>query len=574
MDAKITILNVDDNAVARTTSTMVLQRAGFTVLEAEDGEGALKRVQDQPDLILLDVELPDIDGFEVCRRVRQDPATAGIPVLHLSASVKSDADKVRGLDGGAEGYLTSPVNPDVLVAYIRALLRTREAEARLQRAHDDHLSILNRLRSGIVTVDGQGEVTFLNRSAVALVAGDDAVGRRWQEVLPLEASDAEKLAALLGGAGDDDRLQALVTQDGRRRCLELVVQDDPRLPEQRMLLIYDKSEVHDLRQMLDSKATFQDMVGRSAGMQDVFKRILAVSTVDWTALIEGDTGTGKELVARAIHSLSPRKDGPFIAVNCAGLSDSLLSSQLFGHKRGAFTGAIKDQEGLFEAAEGGTLFLDEIGDISQNMQRSLLRVLEERELTRLGETRPRKVNARVLCATHRDLAEAVKLGDFRQDLLYRVRVARISLPPLKRRREDIPLLVGAFLPKSQVATGKSGMTVSAEAMNVLLRHSWPGNVRELRAAVDFATLHSLGSAILPEDLPPEVAPELQPPPAPSSDAVPVWAPQAEPPPTDERQRILQALEQAKGKRTAAARLLGMSRATFYRRIADLDIELD
>ncbi|MCB1155785.1 sigma-54 factor interaction domain-containing protein, partial [bacterium] len=180
-------------------------------------------------------------------------------------------------------------------------------------------------------------------------------------------------------------------------------------------------------------------------MQMVFQQIRDIAQVDWTALIDGETGTGKELVARAIHDASHRRDRPFVAVNCAGLTDSLLSSQLFGHRRGAFTGAVNDQVGLFEAADGGTIFLDEIGDISKNVQTSLLRVLEEREITRLGESTVRRIDVRVIAATNRDLAEEVARGAFRADLLYRIRVARVRLPRLADRREDIPLLVASFL---------------------------------------------------------------------------------------------------------------------------------
>jgi len=296
-------------------------------------------------------------------------------------------------------------------------------------------------------------------------------------------------------------------------------------------------------------------------MLQVYEQIREVARVDSTVLIEGDTGTGKELVARAIHNSSHRAGKPFIAVNSAGLTDSLLASQLFGHKRGAFTGAIEDHKGVFEAAEGGTLFLDEIGDIPLNVQTSLLRVLQEREITRLGESKPRRVDVRVLAATHRSLAEEVEKGNFRADLLYRVRVARIQLPPLRRRREDIPLLVGLFLGQCAAATGKTVQEVSPAAMDLLLDYDWPGNVRELKSAIEFGMIRCKTAAIEPDDLPPEVVGFSSPP-----------APPAEP--VDERQRLLQALERANGNRTVAARLLGISRATFYRRLAELDISVE
>ena len=215
-------------------------------------------------------------------------------------------------------------------------------------------------------------------------------------------------------------------------------------------------------------------------------------------LIEGETGVGKELVAHSIHAASPRREGPFIAVNCAGLSESLIASQLFGHRRGAFTGAVADQEGFFEAAEGGTLFLDEIGDLPLTMQTSLLRALQEKEIIRLGESRPRKVDARVFAATNRDLAVEVRAGRFREDLFYRLRVARLRVPPLRERLDDVPLLIAAFL------DGDRPLKLDAEVMSLLQRYDWPGNVRELRNTAEYMTIHCRGDVVHAAHLPPEV----------------------------------------------------------------------
>jgi len=237
----------------------------------------------------------------------------------------------------------------------------------------------------------------------------------------------------------------------------------------------------------------------------------------------------------------------------------VLASQLFGHKRGAFTGAVADHVGLFEAANGGTIFLDEIGDIPLSVQTNLLRVLQEKEITRLGDSRPRKIDARVISATHRDLAKAVESGIFREDLLYRIRVARIQLPPLRKRPEDIPLLASTFLNQYRASSAKPLQDVSSEAMSVLLAYSWPGNVRELKSAIEHAVIHSDGPLIKAGDLPAELEGRRG----------------VEPPARtgDGRDRLLQALRDAKGNRSAAARLLGMSRATFYRKVAELDIQL-
>jgi len=315
--------------------------------------------------------------------------------------------------------------------------------------------------------------------------------------------------------------------------------------------------VRDLRRLLDERARFQGLVGKSRPMQLVYEIIQDVARVDTTVLIEGETGTGKELVARAIHARSHRSSSPFVAVNCAGLTESLLASQLFGHRRGAFTGAVEDHQGFFEEANKGTLFLDEIGDIPPSVQTNLLRALQEREIMRVGDSKPRKIDVRVLVATHRNLNEEVTRGAFRPDLLYRIRVARIQLPPLRSRREDIPLLAAAFLEEFRATSGKSVTEVSHEAMRSLLEYHWPGNVRELRSAVEFAMIRCKGNVLEASDLPPEL---LEP------QRAAVVLPAAG---TDEGARINAALAAVGGNRTDAARLLGISRATLYRRLAEM-----
>jgi DNA-binding NtrC family response regulator len=319
----------------------------------------------------------------------------------------------------------------------------------------------------------------------------------------------------------------------------------------------DPLELNELRRQVGEENRFHDLIGGSPVMHAVFEKIQEFSQVDWTVLIEGETGTGKELVSRAIHASGRRRSTPFIAVNCAALTESLLASQLFGHKKGAFTSAVADQKGLFEAADGGTLFLDEIGDITPPVQNSLLRVLEDKEVTRLGESRTRRVDVRLITATQRDLAEEVAEKNFRADLMFRIRVARIELPPLRERGDDISLLADWFLSQSAVVAGKIISRFSDEAMARLRAYEWPGNVRELKSAVEYAVLSCAGKAVQVGDLPPETR-------TPGETANTTAH-------GNERERILAALVEAGGNRTQAARLLGMSRATLYRRMADLDI---
>lgn len=379
-------------------------------------------------------------------------------------------------------------------------------------------------------------------------------------ILMITARDgAEDLQAVLR-AGANDYIAKPVAPDMltvRLAIAEQSVRNLNRRHEAEEALRDTEETVQDLTRQLNEKTQFQNLIGKSQLMAQLYGQIRDVAKVDATVLIEGETGTGKELVARAIHLSSPRKTGPFIAVNCAGLTDALLGSQLFGHKKGAFTGAVDHQQGFFEAANGGTLFLDEIGDISPAVQTNLLRVLQEREIIRLGESRPRKVDVRVLAATHHNLSQDVANGVFRADLLYRIRVARIHLPSLRNRREDIPLLVASFLGQCCAVTGKPVDRVSPEAMQALTNYAWPGNVRELKSAIESGVISCKETTIRMEDLPPEVFDSLVP-------QMPFEAPQ------DEKARLLAALNQAKGNRTMAARLLGVSRATLYRRLTEFN----
>jgi DNA-binding NtrC family response regulator len=314
-------------------------------------------------------------------------------------------------------------------------------------------------------------------------------------------------------------------------------------------------------------------------MQKVFRHIRQAAGVRSTALVAGETGTGKELVARALHDHGPRSSGPFVVVNCAALTEELAAGRLFGHAKGAFTGATEEREGYFEAADGGTIFLDEIGDVPLEVQVNLLRVLEERTVTRVGETEPRAVDVRVVAATRRDLAAEVEAGRFRRDLLHRLRVARVDLPPLRARRTDLPLLVPALLEEARAATGKDApREVSRAAMRRILDYEWPGNVRELKNALEFAVIRTEGPILQPGDLPPEIreaagenssGPDLSL--EDENHAKSEKRAKSENHSESEEDRVRAALKAAGGNRTEAAKLLGVSRATLYRRLDEFDI---
>lgn len=311
------------------------------------------------------------------------------------------------------------------------------------------------------------------------------------------------------------------------------------------------------RQEIKDRHRVEHMVGTSARMLDVYKAVARVAASRSTVLIRGESGTGKELIARAIHYNSPRADRPFVAIDCGALAETLLESELFGHVKGAFTGAISSKRGLFEQAHGGTCFLDEIGDISHNTQAKLLRVLEEHEIKRVGGTESLKVDVRVIAATNKDLEGMVREAKFREDLYYRLNVVTIALPPLRDRREDIPLLATHFLRKYAEENNKRISHVSIEAVTLLEEYTWPGNVRELENVIERAVALTANPVLLPEDLPSKLRESLGDPKG-ARLTRPLTLREVE------RRHIERVLKEAKGNKKLAAQLLGINRRTLYR----------
>ncbi len=315
-----------------------------------------------------------------------------------------------------------------------------------------------------------------------------------------------------------------------------------------------------LRRALKREFRFHDLVSKSPAMQKVFELAQVAAKSNSTILVLGESGSGKEVLARAIHNESPRASGPFVAVSCAALTESLLESELFGHEKGSFTGAVARRKGKFEAAHGGTLFLDEVGDISPKLQLDLLRVLEERKFHRVGGTEPIEVDVRIVAATNRDLRKAVLEGAFREDLFYRLNVIPILLPPLRSRKEDVPLLVDLFVERLSVEMGKKLEGVSAEAMGALVSHDWPGNVRELRNVLERGAVVTTGSIIQLADLG-----LTRPGSAPAGSREPGTLEEME------RRHIADVLAHTGGNVSQAARVLGIDRVTLYNKMRKYEL---
>ncbi len=579
------ILIVDDNIENRMILKLMMEKKGYQTAEAKSGHEAIAFSQERtPDLILLDIMMPVMDGFETCRKLRKIEETARIPVIFVTSLARSESIE-KAFEAGGSDYITKPFIQEEVFARINLHIRLKLANKKvldtvseLEKSRDDLQAILNQMRVGTIIIDADGIIHFISESCNEIegLNRKKSGGRHWKEVLPLSDDSIEQLSHIISLPPEERNRATLIFQSPSKKTnwLEVEVKEDPRYLDRSIIYLYDMTEVHTLRSQI-RQSNYVQIVGNSPAMLRMFEMFEQVAEGDWTVLIEGETGSGKELVARSIHATSGRRDGPFIAVNCAGLSDTLLASQLFGHRRGSFTGAVADQAGFFEAAEKGTLFLDEIGDIPMSMQASLLRALQEHEVIRIGDTQARTVDVRILTATNKDLGTLVEQGLFREDLLYRIRVARIKVPSLRERPEDIPVLLNTFLSERRIAMGKPTVKFDTDALRILTEYSWPGNVRELKNTVDHCIIHCRKSVIQPECLPDEIKrPQLK------SEAPLIPTP--EPPPADlvsqqtweddETNDIMAALRQARGNRSRAAKLLGISRATFYRKLDKLNIQ--
>jgi two-component system, NtrC family, response regulator HupR/HoxA len=377
--ANIKILAVDDNQEELFALENLLTLNGYKVLTAPNGRDALKVIEETlPDLVLLDVMMPEMSGYEATEVIKADPILRYIPVVLVTS--KDDLEHVtKGFDLGADDYIKKPFRKEELLARINAVLRTRNLYLKLEQTENDN---------------------------------------------------------------------------------------------QR------------LKKQISDRYSFSNIIGKSSSMREIYALIEKIKEAEVPVLITGESGTGKELVANALHYNSPRKNKPFVIQNCSAFNENLLESELFGHVRGAFTGAVRDKKGLFEVADGGSFFLDELGEMSLALQVKLLRVLQDGTFTSVGDTKIKKVDVRVLAATNADLMEMVSKGKFREDLYYRLNVVSIQLPPLRERRVDIPLLISYFL--DQICSKKGGKIcrISEKALKILTDYDWPGNVRELQNEIE------------------------------------------------------------------------------------------
>ena len=441
-----------------------------------------------------------------------------------------------------------------------------------QTTYIQHDLILESIADGVFTVDRKWKITSFNKAAEMITgwSREDAIGKSCSEVFHSSiCGDTCAIAqSLYSGEAVANRSITIRNSDGKK--IPISISASPLIDHEGNIIggvetFRDLSIITSLRQQLKRRYTFGEIVSKSPAMRRIFNILPEIATSESNVLILGDSGTGKELIARAVHNSSSRKNGPFVAVNCGALPETLLESELFGYKAGAFTDAKQDRLGRFATAEGGTLFLDEIGDIPPSLQVKLLRVLQNRIYEPLGSNKPVTANVRILAATNRDLQHYVDEGIFREDLFYRLNVVKIILPPLRERKEDIPMLCEHFIKRFSAQQGKDIVGISEPALTILMRYDFPGNIRELENIIEYAFILCHGGLINPQHLPEPFAPK-------TSKAEVKDEAKQQSLEEIEKQAIYRALERNEWKRLATCRELGISKDTLRRKISKYGLD--
>ena len=587
------ILVIDDEESLRNTFQFFLQNEGYSpVITASTYEEALNEINDRHfDLIISDIVLGGSTGIDLLRRVRELGRTCPVVMITGYPTVETASEAVRL---GAFDYIPKPVEKQTLLKTARLALRQHQLEQGQRRAEQEREryrtfleTVFKSVADGIITVDMNLGIMEMNPAARLLLgelepglAEQNSIARLCSrdEFAPLKK---DLLQALKTGGEISARTFECQGAGRRRKVLSVStapLKDGAGGLAGAVMVVRDQSPVEAVP--TGRRQQFHRFLGASDAMQAAYTMIENVGRVDLTVLITGESGTGKELAAEALHLESHRKNRPLVKVDCTAIPESLLESELFGHRKGSFTGADRDRLGRILQADGGTLFLDEIGDISPLMQLRLLRFLQESTFYPVGQDTPLHVDVRVITATNVDLKEKVRSGAFREDLYFRLRVIDIILPPLRERGDDILLLADHFIARIAPKVGKTIGGLSDQARQLLLQHRWPGNVRELEHVIERACVLCPGPTIstdhLPLDLTSLPRPAEQPAFADSGPAPPVFAQPAPVAPAttlSRADRIVAALRTAGGNKAKAARLLGIDRTTLYRKIKELRLDL-
>jgi PAS domain S-box-containing protein len=559
------ILVIDDEKSLRFTFKRFLSEEGYEVETAEDYESALRLLEETNfALVFSDILLGGKTGLDVLRVVKERDSLCPVVMVTGYPNIETASEAVRL---GAFDYLPKPVLKKDLLQVARAAAKYREVTEKNEKYRTHLEAVFQSVRDALVTVDEAGNLLEFNEAArrICSLADGSSGGAFGHRPAGCEGKCREALLETL-----EKRRSVEIRRmecRHRERPRQVVSLSTAPLVDGNgtffgaVMVVRDETRLSTLERSLNKRCRFHRMYGASEKMQELYCLLEDLADIPSTVLITGESGTGKELVAEALHKSGCRSGKPLVNVNCAALSDTLLESELFGHVKGAFTGAVKDRVGRFQKADGGTIFLDEIGDISPKMQLRLLRVLQEREVERIGDSTPVKVDIRVVAATNRDLTEMVRQGSFREDLYYRLKVIKVELPPLRERRDDIPLLVEHFIDKMNATMGKHIQSVSEEVTLAFAHYDWPGNIRELEHAMEFAFARCRQPVIALEHLPTEI----------KAVAGSIEASAAAESVADEPALIRCSLEKTSWNKAKAARMLGIDRKTLYRKLAKFGI---
>jgi two-component system, NtrC family, response regulator HydG len=568
VEKKHRILVIDDEESIRYTFESFLLDEGYSVDTARDYNEAVGCLNDADfDLVFADVVLPGgKTGIDVFRELRSRNLDCPVVMITGDPNVESASDAVRL---GAFDYIPKPLRQETLLRVAAMALKHKAITEEKERYRSNLEAIFRSVKDAIITVDRDTTVMEINAAASKICGlSRETIGQSFGTV-PADCS--KNCLEALGETIETKRpVEVFRLECGHKSSPGRVVtlSTSPLLDHQGVfsgvvIVVRDETRLADLERDLKERRQFHNIVGSDWKMQEIYSLIESLADVQTTVLIAGESGTGKELVAEALHYRGVRSDKPLVKVNCAALSENLLESELFGHVKGAFTGAITDKAGRFQKANGGTIFLDEIGDISQRTQLRLLRVLQEMEFERVGDSTPVRVDVRVIAATNQDLAEKVRRGEFREDLYYRLKVVEIRLPAVRDRLEDIPLLTDHFLRKFNKKFNKEITGISGDVQKIFMNYRWPGNVRELEHTIEHAFILCRQNIITVDHLPGNIksSPEAE-----MSGAARENR--------DEAGEIFRALEKTGGNKAKAARLLGIDRKTLYRKMEKHNLMAD
>jgi len=557
------ILVIDDEESLRYTFETFLTNEGYAVETAETFDGAVALLTEKSfDLIIADILLGDRTGIDLLREIRSRDLTCPVVMVTGSPTFETASESLRL---GAFDYIAKPVTQKALLHTAAQALKHKDLLDENERIRTNLEAVFRSVTDGIITVDADMRVIEMNETAQT-ICGCSREKANNQLIIALPNSCKKKCIEALSKTIREKETVELFhidcqPENGPRKVINITT--SPLIGHHNefsgaVMVLSDETRISDLETDMDERRHFHTMIGKSAQMQNIYSLIEQVADFSTTVLIRGESGTGKELVAEALHYRGTRGAKALVKVNCASLPENLLESELFGHVKGAFTGAISDRIGRFERADKGTIFLDEIGDMPLSLQVRLLRVLQEMEFERVGDARPVKVDVRVIAATNKNLLEKVQKGEFREDLYYRLKVVEMLIPPLRERKEDIPLLASHFIQRFSKKFNKNIRDISADVMDRFMLHNWPGNVRVLEHVLEHACILCREGIITAECLPKDFIDQRQ--------DIEVTPDQA-----GEKEKIMQALKMAGGNKAKAARLLGISRRTMYRKIEDLQI---